>query len=88
MQAVNLRRAAQGAAFGIARPRLCLLRRPADFRRSVLKSLPKASALPVVAGGKPVKPEQDVPGMTVFLNGLKWDKSNLVAVIVQVNALL
>lgn len=31
-----------------------------------------------------MKPEADVPGMVAFLDRLKWDKNNLVAVIVQV----
>lgn len=30
-----------------------------------------------------MKPEADVPGMVAFLDRLKWDKNNLVAVIVQ-----
>jgi hypothetical protein len=32
-----------------------------------------------------VKPEAEVPGMTAFLDSLKYDKDGLVAVIVQVH---
>jgi hypothetical protein len=33
-----------------------------------------------------VKAERNVPGMSAFLDSLKWDKNSLVAVIVQVRA--
>jgi hypothetical protein len=37
------------------------------------------------AGAAPaVKAEQDVPGMTGYLDSLKWDQNGLVAVIAQV----
>lgn len=42
-----------------------------------------AEAAPAGAS-RPVKPEQDVKGMTQFLDSLKFDKNGLVAVIVQV----
>jgi len=45
-----------------------------------VRSAPAAVAEPAVRG------EQDVPGMTAFLDGLKWDAAGLVAVIVQVRA--
>ena len=36
-------------------------------------------------GQRPVvEAERDVPGMSAFLDSLKWDKNSLVAVIVQV----
>lgn len=34
-----------------------------------------------------VKPESEVPGMSAYLDSLKWDKSGLVAAIAQVRAL-
>ncbi len=43
-----------------------------------VRSAAAAVAEPAVRG------EQDVPGMTAFLDGLKWDSAGLVAVIVQV----
>lgn len=33
-----------------------------------------------------VKPEGDVPGMTAYLDSLRWNKDGLVAVIAQVNS--
>ncbi|GLC49223.1 hypothetical protein PLESTB_000196100 [Pleodorina starrii] len=82
MQTRCLQRAVHGA-FGTIRPRPC-----ANIRRCVAspqfqRIRASASAAPVAPEEKTVKPEQDVPGMTTFLDNLKWDKNNLVAVIVQ-----
>jgi hypothetical protein len=55
----------------------CRVLRPAGPRRARLQTC-AAAAAPVE-----VKPEAAVPGMTAFLDSLKWDKDGLVAVIVQ-----
>lgn len=68
-----------------SRPAL-LLQRQQQCRSQVPAGLAAAAAAatPAPPTTQPVKPEQEVAGMTAFLDGLKWDKSGLVAVIVQV----
>lgn len=60
----------------------------AGVRRSAAPRLGHAVArrMPIVCSAAPasVKPESDVPGMSKFLDSLKYNKDNLVAVIVQV----
>jgi hypothetical protein len=56
----------------------CRALRPAAGPRRARLQTCAAAAAPAE-----VKPEAAVPGMTAFLDSLKWDKDGLVAVIVQ-----
>ncbi|GIL61024.1 hypothetical protein Vafri_15397 [Volvox africanus] len=69
--------------FGTFRPRPCAFVRRFSNKQQVRRKRINASASLAAAGEKAVKPEHDVPGMTTFLESLKWDKNKLVAVIVQ-----
>ena len=43
-----------------------------------------AHAAPAAAAEAAVRDEREVPGMSAFLDGLKWDAAGLLAVVVQV----
>ena len=43
-----------------------------------------AHAAPAAAAEAAVRDEREVPGMSAFLAGLKWDEAGLLAVVVQV----
>ena len=44
-----------------------------------------AHAAPAAAAEAAVRDEREVPGMSAFLDGLKWDEAGLLAVVVQVS---
>lgn len=53
------------------------------------RSLSSFSAVPLAVSDTPlaakqVLPEADVPGMSAFLDSLKWDNNGLIAVVAQV----
>lgn len=70
-----------------ARPCTGRSKRPSVLWPQARSSISVAATAPgapsPVPASPPVKAEQDVPGMSGFLDKLKWDKSGLVAVIVQ-----
>ena len=76
-----LRSASRGALCGARRP--SLTRAPLRRLPSSSSTLRAAAAPLSIPGAPAVKPEKDVPGMSTFLDSLKY-ADGLVAVIVQV----
>jgi phosphoribosyl-AMP cyclohydrolase len=48
---------------------------------------PAAPGVPPASGARPLAPEADVPGMSAYLDGLRWSSDGLVPVIVQVRSM-
>lgn len=74
-------------------PRVIAQIRRQDFREHSSKKLIRcwkrlrcSQASTEIEGPQTCVSEQQVPGMTSFLDSLKWNRDGLVAVIVQVNA--
>lgn len=65
------------SAFGVQQQAL-LLRRRSDRLAAATAAANMAAASPPA-----VKPEAEVPEMTAFLDGLKWDSNGLVVAIAQ-----
>ena len=61
-------------------PRALRPRRAATHRAAAAAAASPADAAPAVPA---VRPEAEVPGMTEFLDSLKWDSNGLVVAIAQ-----
>lgn len=69
-----------------------MLSRVRARRATACRAVQEAQGAPVVAldeegqsvGPRPWKPEAEVPGMTAYLDSLRWGKDGLVPVIAQV----
>ncbi|GIL90456.1 hypothetical protein Vretimale_17642 [Volvox reticuliferus] len=83
MQTRRIQHAAHCNLFGTLHPRPCMFFRRFRTNQLVRRVRFNSSSSLDATGEKTVQPEQDVPGLTTFLESLKWDKNNLVAVIVQ-----
>ena len=61
------------------------LRHAAPQQQRPARAQPARAAAPAAAAGAPppVRPEDEVPGMTEFLDRLKWDSNGLVVAIAQ-----